>query len=394
MAVNLLSLARSSSSGLHNSGRGGGRSYAPGTSYGNKIPGTNISQGSGLKNLAKKGRSFGGVKDSKIRKVKGETSHVNKHEANVIDVMGPLGEAWVASIGSGTINPKTGLREYGLFKSNPFKRGGALSPDSHSGSASLFEKGKIGMSMVGTWRPSQGKWGIFGQTKASKERDRKKAEANDRHKAFETFRRTYEDENIAGIFTEDVEGVPSDDTDLTAPYAQDFNNFIKTESGMNTPDAFISENDISDYTDPYDPRGEDEALADLERQGEELELKREGLNLQRAGVNASNAGTGTQLSSGLFGMLTQSNEKKAEQGFAGAGDFGAEFEQKTAVRTAEQQFADSDRNREQLDLDEGSLDIEDDQLVADAVTAKKDIQEAYNQEFWTNMVGWDSAVNA
>ena len=163
---------------------------------------------------------------------------------------------------------------------------------------------------------------------------------------------------------------------------------------MNTPDAFIIDNDISDYTDPYDPRGEDEALADLERQGEELELKREGLNLQRAGVNASNAGTGTQLSSGLFGMLTQSNEKKAEQGFAGAGDFGAEFEQKTAVRTAEQQFADSDRNREQLDLDEGSLDIEDDQLVADAVTAKKDIQEAYNQEFWTNMVGWDSAVNA
>ena len=45
MAINLLSLARSSAGGLHNSGRGGGKSYASGTSYGDKIAGTKIKQG-------------------------------------------------------------------------------------------------------------------------------------------------------------------------------------------------------------------------------------------------------------------------------------------------------------------------------------------------------------
>ena len=61
--------------------------------------------------LSKKGR-FG---DSELRKVDGEMSHVNKKEAALIDKYGQKAELLVKSIGSGTINPNTGLREYGFF---------------------------------------------------------------------------------------------------------------------------------------------------------------------------------------------------------------------------------------------------------------------------------------
>ena len=58
--------------------------------------------------IAKKGR-FG---DNTIRNVKGESSHVNPLEALLIDVHGKKGEDLVSKIGSGTINPQTGKREY------------------------------------------------------------------------------------------------------------------------------------------------------------------------------------------------------------------------------------------------------------------------------------------
>ena len=61
--------------------------------------------------IAKKGR-FG---DSELRKVNGEMSHVNKKEAALIDKYGQKAELLVKSVGSGTINPDTGLREYGLW---------------------------------------------------------------------------------------------------------------------------------------------------------------------------------------------------------------------------------------------------------------------------------------
>tara|TARA_R100000458_G_C8277659_1_gene253270 strand:- start:212 stop:1147 length:936 start_codon:yes stop_codon:yes gene_type:complete len=60
--------------------------------------------------LASKGR-FG---DTKMRKVNGELSHVNPTEAKWIDNYGPLGQKLTQALGSGTINPKTGKKEYFL----------------------------------------------------------------------------------------------------------------------------------------------------------------------------------------------------------------------------------------------------------------------------------------
>ena len=59
-------------------------------------------------NIRTKGR--GG--DNTIRTVKGEIAHVNPFEAYLIDTYNKAGEEVVSQIGSGTINPETGIREY------------------------------------------------------------------------------------------------------------------------------------------------------------------------------------------------------------------------------------------------------------------------------------------
>ena len=61
-----------------------------------------------MKSLASKGR-FG---DTKIRKVGGEIAHVTDKEAQDIDLRGAWGEMKTMLLGAGTINPKSGLREY------------------------------------------------------------------------------------------------------------------------------------------------------------------------------------------------------------------------------------------------------------------------------------------
>lgn len=58
--------------------------------------------------LASKGRN----EDKYLRNVLGETSHVNKVEKDAIDIYGLLGELYTKKVGSGDINPNTGLREY------------------------------------------------------------------------------------------------------------------------------------------------------------------------------------------------------------------------------------------------------------------------------------------
>tara|TARA_R110000823_G_scaffold19339_5_gene59681 strand:+ start:204 stop:971 length:768 start_codon:yes stop_codon:yes gene_type:complete len=50
--------------------------------------------------------------DTKIREVNGAPAHVNDTEAHWIDNMGPLGQLATESVGAGTINPETGLKEY------------------------------------------------------------------------------------------------------------------------------------------------------------------------------------------------------------------------------------------------------------------------------------------
>ena len=50
--------------------------------------------------------------DTEIRNVGGEESHVNALEASLIDSYGKAGEDFTKSVGAGTINPYTGMREY------------------------------------------------------------------------------------------------------------------------------------------------------------------------------------------------------------------------------------------------------------------------------------------
>ena len=61
-----------------------------------------------LSSLAAKGR-YG---DTEIRSVDGQPSHVNKVEANLIDMYGSQGESLTKALGTGDINPETGMKEY------------------------------------------------------------------------------------------------------------------------------------------------------------------------------------------------------------------------------------------------------------------------------------------
>ena len=394
MAVNLLALANQMRGNLHSSPSGSRTRSSDANEPGNlpsgsHIPGTNIKQDTGIRSVARKGRRG----DTELRRVSGEVAHVNTTEANAIDALGPMGEAWVQSIGSGTINPKTGLREYG------------------------------------TWRPSQGKWGVFGQTKASKARDRAKADAAARHKMFEEFRREYEQENIAGIWTPD-DNVDDTDKIKSGGWASglnpEFEKFVTEKSGLVTSAAdaaaakekameFVNKvgfgnfseeqiatagtaagekqtesnsNDIMDYLDPYDPRKQDELTADYSR-----DLERLGLQEDKAFTQdiQNQKATGSALSSGLFGMLTQAQDTTAQKGFAGSGDFAADFKKKTAIEEAERAVNAGKTDRE-MTLEGQKIDTE--QAVADLASGTADLQEDYNQEFWNNMVSWDTAINS
>ena len=73
-----------------------------------------------VQNLAKQISNKGRFGDTTIRKVKGKPSHVNLLESLIIDKHGKKGENFVAKMGSGTINPETGLNEYFLQALIPF----------------------------------------------------------------------------------------------------------------------------------------------------------------------------------------------------------------------------------------------------------------------------------
>ena len=57
-------------------------------------------------------RHLGRYGDSEIRPVDGEPAHVNNNEAAALDSLGKLAEPMVKNQGAGTINPRTGLKEY------------------------------------------------------------------------------------------------------------------------------------------------------------------------------------------------------------------------------------------------------------------------------------------
>jgi hypothetical protein len=390
MAVDLLLMANKMRGNLQN-GSSGSRTR---TSYQNQpgnlkrgthIPGTNLKEDQGIRTVARKGRKG----DSELRRVGGEVSHVNTTEANAIDMLGPMGEAWVQSVGSGTTNPKTGLPEYswlskGLSSGYDWAKT-RVTPAAHTtvGKAMnwTFGEGSYAKSLFdddSTWKPSEGKWGIFGSTHASRERDKAKENSAARRAMFEDFRRDHEEENVAGIFTEDEE----DNTSMLTNYTGSggYEDWIKTSSGLNHPEGTMGTNDIADYTDEYDERKETELNEKLDRDIKAINIHGDALNAKRQDV-------GTGLSSGLFGMLTQSQDTTAQKGFAGSGDFAADFAKKQAVKEAESQFGGVERETESLELEKQGV-------IADAMSGTKDLQEDYNEQFWEDMMSWDTAINS
>ena len=85
--------------------------------YGNKM--NNMGSMKGLSNMRPKQNANqdilagqGRYGDTEVRNVGGIPSHVNAYEAYMIDNFGPAGEDFTRTMGSGTINPMTGMPEY------------------------------------------------------------------------------------------------------------------------------------------------------------------------------------------------------------------------------------------------------------------------------------------
>ena len=339
---------------------------------GSTIPGTNIKQGSGYSSVARKGRKG----DTRLNVVDGELSHVNAVEDEAINKLGPVGEAFTKSVGSGTINPETGLREYSwlsarLTPSKKMKKAGNTFKNVLSGDASLNDLGKdihqagkhafnqyngwIANKDV-AWRPSQGKWGIFGQTEGAKKADAKKKVQKSRQDAYRDAMVNFKDANIAGMQTPDTNDTPG----VGNQFEGDFEGFIQSTGISNDMD------DIDTYIDKYDSRNEDELVATTDRT-----LQSQNINAQVAGDNNS---------AGMFGLLTQSNTNNANQNFAGSGNFAMDFSKKQAIDKAEAELDSSSITREETlaNLDSGTADLHD----------------AYNEEFWEQMGDWNTQVNS
>lgn len=356
MADGLLSMANRISKTLHN-GRGSNQSnYASGTSYGNLIPGTNIKNGKGLLNLAQKGRKG----DTKIRKVEGRPSHVNSAEAMAIDSLGPAGEAWVKNVGSGTINPKTGLDEYFSLKGVANWWGGKNSWIKSTG-------------LNTTWKPNEGKWGIFGQTYASRQRDKEAARAKVRKGKFEDWLSDYKDSNIAGLHTE-----TGDDDQGMGEYSYgDINEFVK--SGGFSPAGDWDEG-LDKYVPTYDLRKQEELFAASERNKDKMDIQEKNIEAGTQSIADSSAGT-------QFGLLTQANIMEEKQDFVSAGDFASKFKMDQEMKQAEAQFGGKQREHDDLDLQR-------EEEQANLAANVQDEQDKYNENFWDKMITWDTAINS
>ncbi len=208
--------------------------------------------------LASQGRG----NDTKLEYVDGELAHVEEGEKEAIERFGLLGEAWVKSVGSGTINPNTGLKEYG------------------------------------TWRPSQGRWGIFGSTAKSKKRDLDADSMKARRNQFETFLSENKDTDFAGWDRQTVKDYtvdPDGGGGSMATHKGFFNLKNITGDGTNYINAAISPKDFDKYVDKYDSRLELEAMDNYQRKDTEI---------------------GNTSAVAEFGNLTASTQLAANQNFA------------------------------------------------------------------------------
>ena len=165
----------------------------------------------------------------------------------------------------------------------------------------------------------------------------------------------------------------------------EFESFIST-SGLAGESALS--NEVSDYLDPYDTRKQSELKESTDRALQKVGIGKD--SAMRSTVQEQQ-NRGAQLSSSMFGMLTESSQRKSQQNFAGAGNFEEQFKTQQIQESAERDANAGKNDREQF-LEETQLEL--DQILADNVSGEKDLQEDYNQEFWDSMVSWDSAINS
>lgn len=311
-----------------------------------------------LLDLAGKGRKG----DTEIRRVDGKLSHVNKTEAKWIDIHGKAGEDATQQFGSGTINPETGLMEYG-WKSWATGAAAAL------GTAALVASGPIGWAAGaaigaggglaaqtvtsaatgdsgGVWRPTQGKWGIFGSTQASKDADAAKEAAAARKASFETFMGNENDTNIAGMQT-------ADKHDDTPGAGTDFNAFVE---GSGISDTI--KDDMGKYITEYNTDNEDK------------------IDLQKEEITDGVAGAADANAQGLLAMTNQAGTQNAHQGFASSGDYSQELAANQAAENMGRTLDSGNRGQEEANIQ------------------KDQVQDEYNQNFWSEMMQWSGEINA
>ena len=410
MAINLLALANKLASGL-GSGSSGSRTR---TSYQNQpgnlrrgthIPGTNLQEDEGIRKTARKGRKG----DTKLRKVGGRVAHVNTTEANAIDKLGPLGEAWVERIGSGTINPSTGLKEYHLWH-----RHGA-----HT---------SIGKKIQGFAENVSGTADDF-YVNAEEEENRRlygsRYAESGGNQYYTDQLNSLLNKNIAGIQSDALEeGGPLADSGLLptdfegplpgppygnfeemmdkqfklTPSSSDYSTFGPTYKGKIEEDKLLD--DYQRLDDEYDIEfGEGGVESDMSTQDIKSSGIAQTLKDSMSAVGTAIKTTASNLSSGLFGLLTQSSQKTGQAGFAGQGDFQTEFAQDQMLKDANTSFQDADAKRESAqtiaDLDTKELanikETADITLLdnkADIIGQIQGLQDEYNKAFHTSGNTW------
>ena len=335
-------------------------------------------QANKLQDTARKGRHG----DTTLRHVKGELSHVNRKEAKAIDWLGPLGEAWVEKIGSGTINPGTGLREYSHKWWHP---GGTIGGWIDSAVDTFSEATKdnwwIGENSYArslfdddyTWKPSEGKWGIFGSTYKSRQRDKAKETEKQRSNQFETWLSENKDTDVAEMYATGGEDAVK--------------HFLTNSTDTITDAATMKENEFNRVIDSYDTRKEEEANADWSRTQQQFENTSE--DMQEDYANSLLA-AGTQNAGSTFGLLTQA-QQSGGSGFENAGSFGQEFAMDQFMDTAVAKQAGLDDT-----MQRGTRDTElaFEGAEADWESSVGDIHDGYNAQFWEQLTNWNDAKTA
>ena len=399
MAVNLLQIANQLRGNLHNKSSGPRTRSADANEPGNLpnnsyIPGTNIKQGQSYQSTAQKGR----MGDTKLRRVGGEVAHVNTTEANAIDWMGPLGEAWVENVGSGSTNPSTGLREYWKPKFNLV--GLALGPILGQTDWAQYNLTHAGMEAKAN--------GI------SKEEYIEGVEAGeDGNTPLGDERRRQEG---ATSFIERNQGV-----DWSTMDPSQMKTRLTDSATRGNLYGHMSEEDYFKYIDPYDTTKEDKLKGDYEREvggdvpimepgpdgilgteddieSEETEYKKGRLDLaeDRLGIEEDKLAQGerdigSKGASQMFGNLTASQTKQAKSDFAGQGDFGADFAQKQLMQNIGSQYAAQSQARKGIGVDREGIDIDRDQALADYTSGVDVLHDEYNDKFWEQYNNWDLA---